>query len=331
MHNISYYGIICTINQKTKNYKLAAFAPETEHKLTRTEAAQTFYTPQLKGKVIKMKSNLTLEQPQIATENKNQENRTILYIPTEEIMPNRAQPRKSFDNDTLWQLAESIKTHGVLQPITVRTHASSEHATFKYELIAGERRLRAVRLLGLTEIPAIILDINNRESAELAIIENLHRKDLNIFEEAAAIASLIDLHNLTQEEIAERLSLTQSAIANKLRLLKLTDTERAMIISNNLTERHARALLKLKDTVARSEALAYIISNNLNVKQSEIYIEHILSPHSESNSVVYDYKNYISAIQKAIDGLRSIGAEAKTSCSETDNELIYTITINKQQ
>lgn len=165
----------------------------------------------------------------------------------------------------------------------------------------------------------------------MAIIENLHRKDLNIFEEAAAIASLIDLHNLTQEEIAERLSLTQSAIANKLRLLKLTDTERAMIISNNLTERHARALLKLKDTVARSEALAYIISNNLNVKQSEIYIEHILSPHSESNSVVYDYKNYISAIQKAIDGLRSIGAEAKTSCSETDNELIYTITINKQQ
>lgn len=278
-----------------------------------------------------MKVDTTTYQASLTPENRSKEERTILYIPTEEIMPNRAQPRKTFDNTTLWQLAESIKSHGILQPITVRARAFSEHSTFRYELIAGERRLRAARLIGLTEIPAIILEINDRESAELAIIENLHRKDLNIFEEAAAIASLIDLHNLTQEEIAERLSLTQSAIANKLRLLKLTDAERTLIIVNNLTERHARALLKLKDTVQRSEALAYIISNSLNVKQSEIYIERLLSPRNEPSIVIsHDYKNYIFTIQKAIEGLRSMGTDAKTACSETDNELIYTITISKR-
>ncbi len=260
----------------------------------------------------------------------NEENKVIINIPTEEIMPNRAQPRKAFDNESLWQLAESIKKHGVLQPITVKKRCiRSEYGTFKYELITGERRLRASRLIGNTEIPAIILEITDKESAELAIIENLHRENLNIFEEAAAIAALIDLHDLTQEEIAAQLSLTQSAIANKLRLLKLTEAERSLIIAHELSERHARALLRIKDATARAEALAYIIGNNLNVKQSEAHIDRLLTPGKADVERVIDYKGYISAIQKAINGLRTIGTDTKTSCSETDSELIYTITISK--
>ena len=254
----------------------------------------------------------------------------IRYIATEEIMPNRSQPRKSFDNSSLWQLAESIKKHGILQPITVKKCTeNSEYSIFQYELIAGERRLRAARLIGMTEIPCIILDITGRESAELAIIENLHREDLNIFEEAAAIASLIDLHKLTQEEIAAQLSLTQSAIANKLRLLRLTDAERAVILTNNLTERHARALLRIKNPIERIEALAYIVGNSLNVKQSESYVERLITPVTDVKTALRNYKSCISTIQRAVSALREIGNGARTSCSETDDELIYTITISK--
>lgn len=264
-------------------------------------------------------------------ENENAPQSTIKYLPTEEIMPNRAQPRKTFDNASLWQLAESIKKHGILQPITVKKcEDSSEYSIFQYELIAGERRLRAARLIGLTTIPCILLNIGNKESAELAIIENLHRENLNIFEEAAAIASLIDLHKLTQEEIASQLSLTQSAIANKLRLLRLTDAERTVIITNNLSERHARALLRIKNPIDRIEALAHIVGNSMNVKQSEQYIERLISPETDKIPPEKDYKTHINTIQKAIYALRSLGSGAKTSCSETDTELIYTITIAKQ-
>lgn len=255
----------------------------------------------------------------------------VTSIPIEEITPNRSQPRRNFDAKSLQTLADSIKTHGILQPITVqKLPTNSEYSTFKYEIIAGERRLRAARSVGLVEIPAIVMDISEQESAELAIIENLHREDLGIFEEAAAIAALIELHNLTQEEIAKQLSLTQSAIANKLRLLKLTDEEKALIISSNLTERHARALLKLKDINIRKAALEYITSNELNVKQSEAYIERLLSPQITPQTHDKTFKSYISSIQKTIQAIRNTGSNAKTSYSETDNEFIYTIIISKQ-
>ena len=260
----------------------------------------------------------------------SKKNMEIMYIPTEEIMPNRAQPRKSFDNESLWKLAESIKVHGVLQPITVkRCTKTSEHATFGYELIAGERRLRASRLIGLTEIPCVLVETDDRESAELAIVENLHRENLNVFEEAAAIASLMDLHDLTQEEVAQQLSVTQSAVANKLRLLRLTEAERRVIIANGLTERHARALLRIKDPVSRSEALGCIVENCMNVKRAEAYIERVVAPETFAVGRKKDYKGYISVIQKAVDGLRDIGNEAKTARLETDEAIIYTITIEK--
>ena len=203
----------------------------------------------------------------------------VVYIPTEEIMPNRAQPRKSFNNDSLWSLAESIKRHGMLQPITVKKCIEiSEHAIFKYELVAGERRLRAARLAGLMNVPCIVLRVNDKESAELAIIENLHRENLNIFEEAAAIAALMDIYGITQEGVAAKLSLTQSAVANKLRLLRLTEAERSVVTANGLTERHARALLRIKDAVLRSEVLGRIVAESMNVRAAEAYIERVLSP-----------------------------------------------------
>ena len=176
----------------------------------------------------------------------------LVLIPVDEIMPNKAQPRKEFESEALSVLAESIRKHGVLQPITVkRRRELSDYSIFKYELVAGERRLRASKIAGLGLIPALVLDVTDSESAELALIENLHREDLNIFEEAAAIASLMDLYDLTQVEVAEKLSLSQPAVANKLRLLRLSEAERRIILQNNLSERHARALLRVKDDEKR--------------------------------------------------------------------------------
>ena len=262
----------------------------------------------------------------------NQENRKeIVEIPIETIMPNRSQPRTFFEQETLTRLSESIAKYGVLQPLTVRKIAEkSRFSIFQYELIAGERRLRASKLIGLSTVPCIIIEADTQTSAALAIIENLHRDDLNIFEEAAAIASLIELHKLTQEEIASELSLTQSAVANKLRLLRLTEAEKNVILSNNLTERHARALLKIKQTPLRMEALAHIVKFGFNVKQSEDYIERLITPEEkEEKKISYDYKTLISVIKKAIESTREQGIRVRSSHTETDTEIIYTISVSK--
>ncbi len=261
-----------------------------------------------------------------------EKSREIVEISPETIMPNRSQPRTTFEQETLARLSESIAKYGILQPLTVRKISEkSRFSIFQYELVAGERRLRAAKLLGMRAVPCIIIDADTRTSAALAIIENLHRDNLNVFEEAAAIASLIELHKLTQEEIATELSLTQSAVANKLRLLRLSEAEKTVILGNNLTERHARALLKIKSTPERIEALAHIVKLNLNVKQSEDYIEKLTSPEEkDKKSGAFDYKNLISSIKKVIDNTRKHGAHVKTSRTETDSEIIYTISVSKE-
>lgn len=261
----------------------------------------------------------------------SEKKREIIDIPTETIMPNRCQPRTYFEQETLKGLSESIAKYGILQPLTVRKMPEkSRFSIFQYELVAGERRLRASKLLGLPTVPCIIIETDTKTSAALAIIENLHRDNLSVFEEAAAIASLIELHKLTQEEIAAELSLTQSAIANKLRLLKLTEEEKTVILSNNLTERHARALLKIKNTTERTKALSHIVKNGYNVKQSEEYIEKLLSPdEKEEKAGSFDYKALIQTIKRAVDNTRKSGAEIKTSRTETDSEIIYTISVAK--
>jgi ParB family chromosome partitioning protein len=192
----------------------------------------------------------------------------VINIPINMIKQNSYQPRKYFDQESLMELAESIKEYGVLQPISVR-----KNGTDFYELIAGERRLRASQLAGLNDIPAIIVDISDAQSALMALIENLQREDLNFFEEAEGYYSLIKDHGLTQEELASKLGKKQSTIANKLRILKLPDEAKKMVKENGLTERHARALLKLPDEKCQIKVLNEVVKRNLNVKATEDLIE----------------------------------------------------------
>ncbi|GIW48553.1 MAG: nucleoid occlusion protein [Caloramator sp.] len=212
--------------------------------------------------------------------------REIINIPITKIRQNMYQPRKVFNQEALIELSESIREFGVLQPISVRRINDN-----LFELVAGERRLRASQLAGLTEIPAIIVDITDTESAVLALIENLQREDLNYLEEAEGYYNLIKEHGFTQEELAVRIGKKQSTIANKLRLLKLSDEVKEMLISEGLTERHARALLKLEDESLQKKVIEEVIKKGLTVKKTEELIEKILNEKQNSNKNNKNSKN----------------------------------------
>lgn len=195
-------------------------------------------------------------------------NREVKNIPTELIRPNTYQPRKNFSQESLEELTQSIKTYGVLQPISVRSNGSMH-----YELIAGERRLRASELAGLKEIPAIVIDVTDSDSAILALVENLQREDLNYIEEAEGYESLIKDHNYTQDQLAGLIGKKQSTIANKLRVLRLPNDVKSKLMEYNLTERHARALLKLPDENIQLKLLEKIKDKNFTVKKTEELVE----------------------------------------------------------
>lgn len=206
----------------------------------------------------------------------------IVHIHVRHIIPNRAQPRTSFNQNAIARLADSIRRYGILQPLTVRKvllpgvrsdKSSAPEAV--YELVAGERRLRAAKLAELEEVPCVVINTDDATSAELAIVENLLRENLNMFEQAEAFDRLIREFHLTQEEAARRVSMSQSAVANKLRILRLSSEEREKILSAGLSERHARALLKLSDVSLRGEALDHILAHKLNVSATEAYIERV--------------------------------------------------------
>lgn len=203
--------------------------------------------------------------------------REIINIPINYIKQNENQPRKIFNQNTLLELSESIKEYGVLQPINIRKINES-----CYELVAGERRLRASQLAGLHEIPAILVEMNNTESAILAMIENLQREDLNYIEEAEGYERLIKEHNFTQDELARQIGKKQSTIANKLRVLKHSDSVKEKLIMSGLTERHARALLKLTEDKLQLEVIEEVVKKELNVKKTEELIEQKLN-NLESN------------------------------------------------
>ena len=188
----------------------------------------------------------------------------IETLPLREIEPDPAQPRKTFDEETLAELAASISEHGLLQPIAVRPHGVD-----RYLIVAGERRWRACRMAGLTEAPVVVKDVTDEQAMELALVENLQREDMNCFEEAEGIHRLIGLYGLTQEEAAFRLGCSQPAVANKLRLLRLQPEERRQIIAAGLTERHARALLRLTQEEQRTSVLRRVIEDKLTVAQTE--------------------------------------------------------------
>ena len=194
--------------------------------------------------------------------------REVRNIPIKLIRPNTYQPRKSFNRESLDELTESIRTYGILQPISVRANGNTY-----YELIAGERRLRAAELAGLIEVPAIIIDATDSDSAALALIENLQREDLNYIEEAEGYENLIKDHNYTQEQLAGIIGKKQSTIANKLRILRLDEKVKQKLLEYNLTERHARALLKLPDVESQLKMLEKIKEKGYNVKKTEEMID----------------------------------------------------------
>ena len=257
----------------------------------------------------------------------------ISDIPIIKIRPNKAQPRKVFNEEDLNALSQSIAENGILQPLTVRKVSTTE-----YELIAGERRLRASVMAGLRKVPCIVIKCSEKESAVYALLENLQRSDLGMFEEARGVSRLIRRYGLTQQEAAVKLGKTQSTIANKLRLLRLTYEEQEWIENAGLSERHARALLKLGDEGARREALSKIISENLNVQQSENLINLMLNSSPKNNkkqgtskAVIKDVRIFVNTINKAIDTMRLAGIDAQSDKTDTENFIEYTIRIPKKQ
>lgn len=257
----------------------------------------------------------------------------ITEIPTIKIRPNKTQPRKIFDEEGLRALAQSIAENGVLQPLTVRKATQNE-----YELIAGERRLRASVMAGLTKVPCIIIKCNDRDSAVFALLENLQRCDLGMFEEARGISKLIRRYGLTQEQAARKLGKSQSTIANKLRLLHLTYEEQDWIVQAGLSERHARALLKVYDQELRKEALSRMISENLNVAQSEEMIERMLHTccllpdekvKGKQKVIIKDVRIFINTINKAIDTMKKAGIKAVCKHKDMGSFIEYTVKIPK--
>ena len=249
----------------------------------------------------------------------------IVKIKITDIFENFAQPRKHFDTDAVKRLAESISQNGLLQPLSVRKKE------YGYELIAGERRLRALKLLGYEFAPCIVINVDDKKSAALAIIENMQREDLNVFEQAQGIASLMALTSSSQTEIASKLGLSQSAVANKLRLLRLSQKERLIITEKKLSERHARAVIRIEDEKTRLNALIYIAEKGLNVSQSEKYVEKLLSKKKEGTAklVFKDLRIFTNTINMAVETMRRSGVLANLSKGETEGYIEYTIRIPK--
>lgn len=253
----------------------------------------------------------------------------VQYLPVEQITPNPQQPRREFSPEGLEELAQSIAVYGILQPLTVRKRENS------YQLVAGERRLRAAKLAGLKEVPCLIARVEERDAGLLALIENLQRRDLNCFEEAEAIAGLLRRYGLSQEQAAQKLGKSQSAVANKLRLLHLEEDIRAKILAQNLTERHARALLRLSDGEDRRRTLAAITARQLNVAQTEELIDKILRekqtapPPKRPHYIIKDVRIFLNSIDRSLRTMRQAGVAAETAREETENDIVLTIRIPK--
>lgn len=253
----------------------------------------------------------------------------IFLLPQESILPNPNQPRRRFDYDELEGLAQSIRQNGILQPLTVRRLRDGKSE--KYELVAGERRLRAARLMGLTRVPAIITELDGKGSAVFSLIENLQRQDLDFFEEAEAIERLLSDYGMSQEEIGKKLGKAQSTLSNKLRLLRLPEEVRYQISRSGLTERHARALLALENDGQRKKALSLIVDRHLNVEESERLIGQMRSKTRVKNPIrgIRDIRVFINTLNHAVDTIRRAGIDADAAKSETDAYIEYTVRIPK--
>ena len=254
----------------------------------------------------------------------------VLSLPTSSIQPNPAQPRAYFDDYALAQLAVSIQQNGIMQPLIVR------RTTDGYQLIAGERRLRAAKLVNLDEVPCIVLEREDRDSAVMAILENIQRADLNYLEEALAIKRLIDHYGLTQEDAASRLGIAQSTVANKLRLLRLRNEDKAMVLKYGLNERQARALLRLPEEL-REEAIQEIYLKQFNSTQTDRYIELLLERKAEEAKPkprIINRTNpmntiglYINSFNRMVEDMKSAGIRCDTEKRKTEECIEYTVKI----
>ena len=258
------------------------------------------------------------------------EDKRVLRLEVESIRPNPRQPRRLFDETGLRELAASIRRHGVVQPLVVRRRSGG------WELVAGERRLRAARLAGLEAVPCVEAEVDERESALLALVENLQRQDLHYFEEAAAIADYLRRTGSTQEEAAAQLGRSPSAVANKLRLLRLSPQCQALLLESGLTERHARALLRLEDEEDRYLALRKAVERHWNVAQTEQYIERRLEalqttpPAGRRMYILKDVRLFLNSVDRGLRIVREAGVEAQCRREDTEDEIIMTIRIPRR-
>ncbi len=246
----------------------------------------------------------------------------VVFLPARAIQPNPAQPRKIFREDALKDLADSIAQHGILQPLSVRRVGTT------YELIAGERRLRAAQMVGLGEIPCIIMRMDDRESGMAAMIENLQRQDLDFIEEAAGIAKLMEAWSMSQEQAARVLGKSQSAIANKLRILRHSPPVLNALRQANLTERHARALLKIPTEPEKMLAIATISRLGMSVARTEKYIEDLLANKGESTGRI-NVGAFLNNLHQSLQRIQLSGIQAISERRETDSQIVLTITIPK--
>lgn len=263
----------------------------------------------------------------------------VVALETGLLIPNKSQPRVDFNENELAALADSIRENGILQPINVRK------CGVNYEIVSGERRFRAAKLCGLEEVPCIVIDADDEKSAVLALIENIQRRDLSYFEEALAIERLIKFYGLTQEDAAARLGKAQSTIANKLRLLKFSDAERNLLIKGNVTERQARALVRIDDEKLRIHAMGEMIINKLNIEQTEDMVEGILhgvipkkreeqeqtatkKPAARRNFRFPLPRLYINSINKIVKNMKEANIDCETIMNRVGDCYEYTIKIH---
>ncbi len=242
------------------------------------------------------------------------------------IVPNRSQPRKEFNEEALRSLSDSIKENGILQPIIVRKIGAG------YEIISGERRFRAAKLAEMNEVPCIIKEVDEEKSAVLALIENIQRKDLNYFEEAKAIEKLVSIYGLTQEQAAEKLGKAQSTIANKLRLLRFGEKEQNLLLSGELSERQARAIVRIDDETLRAKAIETVISKKLDLQQTEEYVNEIISGCSEKRRkprkkpvIIAPPRLYLNSLNALLKRIKDDKIPCEMSESKSEKYYEYTI------
>lgn len=266
----------------------------------------------------------------IITSGKNVNEVKVIKVPIDKIFPNPYQPRKNFDEEALRDLASSVAQFGVLQPLLVAPADGG-----RYMLIAGERRLRASKMAELTEVPVIISEYTSQQIAEIALIENLQREGLHFLEEAEGYEQLMKQFNLTQEAMASRVGKKQSTIANKLRLLKLSYRVRKVLVEAGLSERHARALLKLEDEEKQVQVLTVVIDNGYSVRQTENYIEKLLASTAKEKKkrpvIVNDVRIYLNSIKQVVNAIKDVGIPVAMEQDVDGDDVIVSVRIKNMK